>query len=170
MTVQVAPFTTGQILPWLQTSAMAAVKQCVAASAGGVACGRKWYAESDDGTRDVGNQMTAMSIVQANLIQRTTAPVDYKSGNSTGDASAGNGASTPLTNAQILATRKMTTADKVGAWIVTAIMLIIAVGWAVFILAEDLGIEALIYGAAYNQKSYAATSRYSETDHQWYKH
>src|ERR1700761_987510 len=73
---QLAPYTAGQIMPWLQTSAGAAAKVCTGGPPGGVVCGRKWYEPQDDGTRDIGNQMTAMSVVQANLIQKVPPPAD----------------------------------------------------------------------------------------------
>ena len=50
LTVQMAPFTSPTIMPWLQGSAQAAIRQCVAgpgnAVGGPVACGRKWYGMS----------------------------------------------------------------------------------------------------------------------------
>jgi mannan endo-1,6-alpha-mannosidase len=143
LTLQMAPYTAWQILPWLQGSAQAAVKQCVAGPGGDeiggpVACGRKWYASQDDVERDVGNQMRAMSIVQANLIQQVAAHVDYKTGTSTGDSSAGSRASRALTDTQKLATRRMTASDRFGAAIVTIIMLLATTLFLLTLLIGDL--------------------------------
>jgi mannan endo-1,6-alpha-mannosidase len=132
---QLAPYTQPQIMPWLQTSASAAVKVCSGGPPGGIVCGRKWYETQDDGTRDIGNQMTALSIVQANLIKNVPSLADHKTGTSTGDASAGNGNRKPTAD-DILATRKITTGDKVGAWIITTLMVFVTMGWVAFLLSD----------------------------------
>lgn len=98
-------------------------------------CGRRWYENQDDGTRDIGNQMTTMSIVQANLIKNVPPLADHKSGTSTGDASAGNGNRKPTAD-DILATRKISTGDKVGAWIITTLMILVTMGWVAFLLSD----------------------------------
>ena len=120
VTVQLAPYTTGTIIPWLQGSA-AAVAQICDGTGKDTRCGRQWWIGKNDGTVDVGNQMTAMSVVQSNLIVRVEAPKDTKTGSSQGDAAAGNA----VPNAPVLpsvATRPVSTADIVGAWILTALV------------------------------------------------
>jgi hypothetical protein len=147
LTVQIAPFTEPTIVPWLQGSAQGAVKQCVAgpenAPGGPVACGRKWYAPSDDGERDVGNQMTTMSIVQANLISFVSGPADSDTGTSKGDASAGNGEPSKPTRDEILATRRITSADRAGAWIVTLIVLGATFAFLGLLLVDDVPVDRL---------------------------
>lgn len=137
ITVQLAPFTTGRILPWLQTSAGAAFKACSGGAPGGVVCGRRWYEPQDDGTRDIGNQMTAMSVVQANLALKLPGPADHKTGTSAGNAGAGGSAERPPTADEILATRPFTTGDKVGGWLITVVLLAIAGACGAFILSPD---------------------------------
>jgi mannan endo-1,6-alpha-mannosidase len=130
-----APFTAAQIMPWLQGSATAALKVCSQDASSNVVCGRKWYETNDDGTRDIGNQMSTMSVVQANLIQAAPQIVNVDSGTSAGNAAAGGPATTPTEN--LAATRKITTGDKAGAWLLTIIMLVTAVGLAVFMCTPD---------------------------------
>jgi hypothetical protein len=152
---QLAPYTQGQIIPWLQTSAGAAVKVCSGGPPGGIVCGRRWYATQDDGTRDIGNQMTALGIVQANLIKNVPPLADLKTGTSSGDASAGNGNKQPTAD-DILATRKMSTGDAVGAWLITAIMVLVTMGWVTFLLSDRDNWDWL--HMAYD----------GSTPHQWY--
>jgi mannan endo-1,6-alpha-mannosidase len=139
VSVQLAPFSAGQIMPLLQGSAAAAIKQCSGGPPGGIVCGRKWYAPADDGTRDIGNQMTALGIVSANLIMQAPALADLHSGTSIGNAAAG-GLENTLTADDLFAMKRITTADKAGAWIVTIILLVGTTGGCAFLIssANDL--------------------------------
>jgi mannan endo-1,6-alpha-mannosidase len=133
---QIAPFTQAQVIPWLQTSAGAAAKVCSGGPPGGIVCGRKWYVATDDGTRDIGNQMTAMAVVQANLIKSAPPLANHQTGTSTGNAGAGNGERLPTAD-DILATRPLTTGDRVGGWLVTGIMVLVTMGWVTFLLSDQ---------------------------------
>jgi mannan endo-1,6-alpha-mannosidase len=134
VTIQLAPFTTGRVTPWLQNSAISAAKACTKSDQG-LACGRVWYENKDDGQRDVGNQMTALSIVQSNLIGQGKRLYDIKTGDSKSDPSAGQGTSRGPINH--IYTRKMTTADKAGAWLLTAVALGIAIIGAFALMFEE---------------------------------
>jgi mannan endo-1,6-alpha-mannosidase len=134
VTAQIVPYSAGQITPWLQTSAMAASKACTKTSQG-LACGRIWYENRDDGQRDVGNQMTALSIVQSNLIGKARSLVDIKTGDSASNPGAGAGGKTFVPDP--IYTRKMTIADKVGAWLVTVIALALFFIGAFAVLFEE---------------------------------
>lgn len=79
--------------------------------------------------------------MQANLILQVPGLADYQTGTSTGDASAGNGASLPPTDAEKLATRRMTASNKAGAAIVTIIMLVAMTAFVVVLVAEDLSFD-----------------------------
>jgi hypothetical protein len=138
VTAQLAPYSAGTILPLLQASATGAVNVCTGDQNSGIVCGRKWYEAQDDGERDIGNQMSTLSVVQANLLQNVGAPVDKDSGTSQGNPGAG-GIDNRLTSDDILATRPITTADKAGAWLVTVILFISTVGLGVFLLSPDAG-------------------------------
>ena len=133
LTAQLAPFTQTQIVPWLQNSAEGAAKVCDGDGANTV-CGRTWYADSNDGTIDVGNQITAMSIVQSNLILNVAAPVDQSGGTSQGNPSAGGGKDE--NNVPDIALRRITTADKAGAWILTTVALGLMAFAVLFIVVD----------------------------------
>ncbi|KJK76144.1 Mannan endo-1,6-alpha-mannosidase [Metarhizium anisopliae BRIP 53293] len=116
---QLAPFTANTINPVLKTSAAAAVKQC----AGGAyrrQCGFKWASGKYDGTTGAGQEMSVLAAVSSQLINVAgKAPVTADSGGiSTGDPSAGSGADNFQNK-----TRPVTTADRVGASIVTLLLL-----------------------------------------------
>ena len=139
VTTLLAPFTTGTIQPLLQASALAAAGQCDGGSNGRM-CGRQWYTTTWDGTSGVGQevsahfpnhlylpvltilQMSALSVMGANLITANMAPVTKN----TGGTSKGNPAAGGDTSTQPGQTLSViTTSDKAGAGILT---LIVSVG------------------------------------------
>jgi mannan endo-1,6-alpha-mannosidase len=142
VTAQIAPFSAGQIMPLLQSSAAAAVNVCTSGSPDGVACGRKWYESKDDGTRDIGNQMSAMSVVQSNLVLHVAGPADGSTGTSIGNPAAG-GLDRPTTNDEIIATRPVTTGDKAGGWLLTIVLITFLTGGAGFLCSSDEELETL---------------------------
>jgi mannan endo-1,6-alpha-mannosidase len=98
-TTQLAPFTYNTIMPKLRASAQAASSQCIGGS-GNTFCGMKWTKGAYDGTTGVGQQMSALEVVQGLLTPNASAPLT----NSTGGTSVGNSAagttssSDPLVN------------------------------------------------------------------------
>jgi mannan endo-1,6-alpha-mannosidase len=145
ITAQLAPFSADVIMPWLQTSATNAMKVCSGGPPGGIVCGRRWYADKDDGTRDIGNQMTAMSIVQSNLITQVPPPVDVKTGTSIGNAAAGGTAPPEVTADDILKTRPMTAGERAGAWTVTAVLFVVLTGAGGFMISDNEGFKSTWY-------------------------
>jgi len=129
-TTKVAPWTSDHILPLLASSAQAAAQQCSGGS-DGATCGTKWYVGSTwDGTYGVGQQMSALEVIQSNLIQQVTGPVGNSTGGtSQGDPSAGTGGDSASTGAPGT-TRHITTADKAGAGILTALFVVSTLGVA----------------------------------------
>lgn len=119
-TAELAPFTHDTIINRFATSAAAAVKTCTAGSTG-TQCGLKWTTGSNDGSLGVGEQMAVLEIVQSNLIDKVSGWVsDIKgTGSSVGDADAGGGDDTV-----ILTGSHATTLDRVGAGILTALILV----------------------------------------------
>jgi mannan endo-1,6-alpha-mannosidase len=120
---QVAPFIADKILPVLSTSAAAAVATCTGES-NGRTCGFKWEGKTYDGSYGAGQQMTVRGAVSSLWIGQSTAPVtNTTGGTSVGDANAGSqsdkfdGALEPLT-----------AGDRAGAGILTAVLLLGAVG------------------------------------------
>ncbi|KAI9647914.1 hypothetical protein NHQ30_004303 [Ciborinia camelliae] len=121
-TTKMAPFTYDIILPYLRASAMAAAKQCSGPSPfEGRTCGLSWSKGADwDGTFGVGQQMAAMSVIFANLVQQTEAPVT----NSTGGTSVGNSAAGGDSTTTLDPVKPPTTGDRVGAGMVTTVVLV----------------------------------------------
>lgn len=67
-TVVSAPFTAGNILPLLKSSAEAAARSC-SGGPKGVSCGQKWYtSEGYDGVTGLGETLSAFEVIQANLV------------------------------------------------------------------------------------------------------
>ena len=124
LTAQMAPFTAGQIYPLLQNSAKAAAGAC----SGGkdkVTCGMQWTQPGKwDGSFGVGEQMSALEVVQSLLYPQVKPPFTaYEGGTSIGDPSAGTGE-----DQLNLSFAPTTTGDRVGAGFLTTICLAMMVG------------------------------------------
>lgn len=126
-TIKVAPFTHDLIMPKLQASALAAAQQC---NGPDNACGLRWTMGTQyDGSTGVGEQMSAMEVFQSNLIDQVAGPfTNQTGGTSQGDNTAGTGHSDQ--DALGIYTSEITTADRVGAGFLTAIVIICTVGGA----------------------------------------
>lgn len=127
-----APFTYNQLMPLLQSSSSAAVKVCTGGTDGNQ-CGLRWTTGTFDRSVGPGEQMNALSVVQSNLALTVPGPVTANTGGiSRGDPSAGTG---PHMGPTGLDTSPITTADKAGAGILTAIVIIMFVGGAWWMVA-----------------------------------
>lgn len=67
-TMILAPFTAKTIRPLLETSARAAAKSC-SGGTDGVTCGTKWWVGDYDGKTGVGQQLSALEVIQSLLIE-----------------------------------------------------------------------------------------------------
>merc|ERR1711964_93226 len=103
------------IIKEIETSAMAAVKTCTAGSTG-TQCGLKWTTGANDGSLGVGEQMAVLEAIQSDL---------KGTGTSSGDANAG---SDSKTDSSQLAQIVITTGDRVGAGILTALVICSVIG------------------------------------------
>lgn len=126
-TTQVAPFTYNIIMPRLKASALAAAKTCTGGP-NGTSCGLKWTEQKWDGSRGVGEQMSALEIFQSNLVHQVAPPVTSSDGGtSKGNPAAGSesnrGSTSPQEVLNNVSTRKVSTADRVGAGILTSLFL-----------------------------------------------
>jgi mannan endo-1,6-alpha-mannosidase len=119
-TTQLAPFTSAQIMTLLATSAAAAVKTCTGGTSGN-ACGLRWTTGAHDGSVGVGEQMAVLEVVQGNLVGSAPAWVSDIAGTGTsqGDPEAGSSDG----DESRIAVTPITGADRAGAGIVTAIIL-----------------------------------------------
>ncbi|EMC94580.1 glycoside hydrolase family 76 protein [Baudoinia panamericana UAMH 10762] len=123
---KVAPFVIPLVSGWLQTSAAAAAASC-SGGTDGVTCGTKWTVNAWDNTWGVGQQMSALEVVQGLLINGSAGPVS----NLTGGISRGNpAAGTGGDGAPGAPTTAITTGDKAGAGILTAVVLVGLIGGA----------------------------------------
>lgn len=139
MTAKLAPFSYDTIMPLLKSSAAAAAEQCSGSPTSswkghsGTACGFSWLDNSTwDGNYGVGEQMNAMSIIMTTLLDEASAPYTASSGgSSTGNANAGASDSSKITTA-----RAITTGDKAGAGILTALVLASLLSSVVLMIKE----------------------------------
>ena len=119
---QLAPFIADKVLPVLRKSAEAAVKQCTGGESGRD-CGFSWQSGVYDGKTGAGQQMNVLGAVSALLVGNVGGPVTADSGGtSKGDPNAGQGS---IFNREW---KPITTADKAGAGILTAMLLGAATG------------------------------------------
>lgn len=126
-TTKVAPWTTKRIMPYLRQSAQAAAQSCVGGS-DGVTCGTRWTVSGWDGSFGVGQQMSALEVIQSNLISAVSGPLSNQTGGiSIGDPSAG----TKSHDLPWEPMRPITAGDKAGAGVLTAMILIATMsgGW-----------------------------------------
>ncbi|EME38140.1 glycoside hydrolase family 76 protein [Dothistroma septosporum NZE10] len=134
VTMKLLPSLYSQILPYLQASAKAAGAQC----SGGTdsqTCGTSWLNNGVwDGTNGVGQQMSALEVIQANLIGQSPAPVTFNTGGiSQGNASLGTTGGTADGTPVVYG--PVTTADKAGAAILTIVMVVGALGGGYFVVS-----------------------------------
>jgi len=110
------------------------VKTCTAGTRG-TNCGLKWTEGGNDGSLGVGEQMAALEVVQGLLVNETRGWVSEVkgTGSSQGDASAGTADKTGSNGAQVVV---ITMKDKVGAGILTMLILMSVVGGSVAILVS----------------------------------
>ncbi|KAI8931427.1 hypothetical protein NX059_011755 [Plenodomus lindquistii] len=121
-TAIVAPWTRDQIDPLLKASAKAAAAQCNAGE-DQVSCGLRWIDNGkNDGSVGVGEQMAALEVVQALLYPTVDGPAtSERGGMSKSDPNAG--VEAPDDDGSS-AFDSITTGDKVGAGILTAVVVI----------------------------------------------
>ncbi|KAJ5691790.1 Mannan endo-1-6-alpha-mannosidase DCW1 [Penicillium macrosclerotiorum] len=132
-TTQMAPFTFDQIMLKLNASATAAAKSCSGGD-DGITCGLKWTDEKWDHTKDFGQQMAALEVIQSTLITRVAAPVTGDNGGtSKGNPGAGGKPEEPKPSAL---SHTITTADRAGAGILTALMMVTIGGSCSWLLWE----------------------------------
>ena len=69
--MKVAPWLENSVSPFLQASAAAAAKSC-SGGTDGVTCGTSWQAGKWDGAYGVGQQMSALEVIQSALIDQVS--------------------------------------------------------------------------------------------------
>ncbi len=133
LTAELVPGLAGQIWPYILKSGEGAAGQCDGGD-DGQECGYHWTTTTWDGSTGVGQQMSALSAIQANLL-----PLEDLSGPltlATGATSKQNpNAGTDVTNGQTLT--PITTADKAGAGILTFLILVFLFAGTYWLLAVE---------------------------------
>ncbi|EAW23580.1 glycoside hydrolase family 76 protein [Aspergillus fischeri NRRL 181] len=129
----IVPYTSSEIVPRIQQSALAAAKQCSGGS-NHTLCGRRWHQDTFDGTSSLEGQMSALSVFSSSMIahkMQAQAPLTADTGGtSKGNASAGTGTEQAAPQPQ-----PVTAGDRAGAGILTVVFLsgwIAAVTWMVY--------------------------------------
>lgn len=119
-TTRIAPFTEPTIMTYINASALAAAEQCDGGDSGRV-CGEHWTEGSTyDGTYGVGQQMSALSVIQATLIGTVSELyTNDTGGTSEGNPAAGSGS---RTSSDGTVQTPVTNGDKAGAGVLTAVM------------------------------------------------
>ncbi|KAH8908031.1 mannan endo-1,6-alpha-mannosidase, partial [Coniochaeta sp. PMI_546] len=143
-TTKWAPWTYDTIKPLMASSAVAAAAQCTGGDNGRM-CGLRWTDNGKwDGTTGVGQQMAAMEIVLANMIEHVTAPVtNTTGGTSTGDAGAGGsdiGRDDPYSI--IDSWQPISTGDRAGAGILTAVIVISLLAGLAWLMLDETSDKA----------------------------
>ncbi|KAL1843902.1 hypothetical protein VTJ49DRAFT_6845 [Mycothermus thermophilus] len=119
-TTKWAPWTYDHVMPLLRPSAAAAAATCTGGDSGSL-CGLRWTEREFDGWTGVGQQMAAMEVVLACLIQDMRAPVaEGEGGTSAGDPAAGGEDVGRSTGHEF---RPVSAADKAGTWALTVLAL-----------------------------------------------
>lgn len=139
LTAQLVPTTAASIWPYIQASGKGAAGQCDGGT-DGMTCGFEWNTTTWDGTYGVGQQMSALAAIDANMINVASLAAPYTSssgGTSKGDPSAGTGTSDSQIGQPDVDTRVITTGDRAGAGILTALMLLLTLGGAGWVLSSS---------------------------------
>ncbi|TVY90477.1 Mannan endo-1,6-alpha-mannosidase [Lachnellula willkommii] len=134
-TTQIAPFTKDTLMKRISTSATAAVKTCTAGTSGN-GCGMSWTTGVNDGSLGVGEQMSALEIIQSNLVGKAAGWVSAVKGTGTSEGNADAG-SDQSHDASKVNTKPITTGDRVGAGIFTALVLMGVVGGSATMMISE---------------------------------
>ncbi|KAG9528260.1 mannan endo-1,6-alpha-mannosidase, partial [Aureobasidium melanogenum] len=141
VTTQLIPSLHDTIYPYLRASAQGAAGQCDGGNTGFI-CGQEWNTTVWDGTYGVGQEMSALAVIQSLMLDvhtenAFTPPLTTSTGgNSTSNPSAGTGSTGPKFQPSIF-TRTITTGDKAGAAILTIVVVSTIIGGSLWLVLFD---------------------------------
>jgi mannan endo-1,6-alpha-mannosidase len=128
VTALLKPNTWDTIMPLLGSSGVAAAQTCTGGDTGSK-CSAQWYSNVHTGETGVGEQMSALAVVSANLLTPDMAPLSLETGaESTSNPNEG------LTTTDPINFEPITTADKAGAAILTILVCVTFVGGMIWIV------------------------------------
>lgn len=145
-TIKWAPWTSSRILPLLRSTSKAAVSTCRGGPNGRM-CGLKWTNQGKfDGSSGIGQQMAVMEVVLSNMIHSSADPLTNNTGGtSLGDPGAGGqdiARLNPFTPLDFLPL--ITSSDRAGAGILTAIIIVCLICGCIFVLADENSEQTLL--------------------------
>ena len=143
-TTKWAPWTYDKVKPVLASSASAAASQCTSGGSGRL-CGLKWTDKGvSDGSTGIGQQMAAMEVVLANMIQGSSAPVTHATGGTSGGDAGAGGSDVGRTDPWSILDSypPITAADRAGAAILTILALAGLVAGVVFMFLDETSTKA----------------------------
>lgn len=131
LTSVLVPSTQSTVDDLLEQSAKAAAASCDGGRDGHT-CGLNWNKQTYDGTYGLGEQMSALEVIQNLLIHDMPGPLTADNGGSSvGDANAGLNTS----SANVLQNKlDIQTKDRAGAAIITAVILMVIIGGSIWML------------------------------------
>lgn len=133
-----APWTYNTVKPLLDSSATAAARQCTGGDNGRM-CGLIWTNDNGqwDGTTGVGQQMAAMEVILATMIDNLTAPLtDSTGGTSIGNPNAG-AKDIGGDETSSLDLKPVAAVDKAWSWTLTIILLMCLFGFIWFAFSNE---------------------------------
>ncbi|GME69298.1 unnamed protein product [[Candida] boidinii] len=117
LTSILAPTTYDSLRTYLEASAVAAAKSC-SGGYDGHTCGMNWFVDGWDGKYGLGEQMSALEVMQNLLISERPGPLTAK----TGGTSVGNGSAGHSLTTDSSAPLSLDKGDSAGAAIITAVV------------------------------------------------
>lgn len=122
-----APWLYDTVQPYFVSTAQAVAQSCNPADPG-AQCGQRWDTGGFYNTTGPGQQMCALEAMNALLIDQAVGPVTAQTGGtSKGDPNAGTSGDTGVTGVAP-PPEEITTADRAGAGILTAVLIIGSLG------------------------------------------
>ncbi|KAI4614742.1 uncharacterized protein J4E88_005782 [Alternaria novae-zelandiae] len=125
-----APWTRDRIMPKLRASAVAAAQQCGPGKGG---CGLRWWQGGNDKEVGVGEQMSALEVMQNLLVDQVSGPVGLDNGGiSENDPTAGSDVGPVRVEHD-----SITTGDKAGAAILTLMVFAVFFGGGAWLIMSE---------------------------------
>lgn len=132
-TALLAPFTHDLIMPKLAKAASIAIKVCDGGEFGRQ-CGQKWSTGVNDQSFGVGEQMSVLEVVQGNLIDGARGWVSAVAGTGSSKGNPDGGGNKRGEDSNVIS--PATTGGRVGAGILTVLMVAGVIGGTSFMFLE----------------------------------